>query len=419
MKVLLVSYLFPPAGNGGAERGVEDLARGLNREGCHVLVMSAGRKEERVQLPGGVSLWRVHHRSPYFNDPAQPGRKGLVRAVWRLLACWNPLIFARTIAVLRRFRPDIVHVHNYHGFSPAPFAAARRLAIPLVFTPHDYFAICRHYSFFKKRESCRGHCFGCRLWSCWSMYCLGRFHLLSISLFSRELFLRHLRPASAHVLHQPSPLSLREIAQAAEAKRRLAAKKKMIFLFLGRLSELKGVRWLLDALRGGIPPQALFLFAGDGPLRPEVEAFCRQHPAHCRFLGEVRGTTKDKLLKAADVLLCLSAAGDMSPRVILEAFAYGIPVLGTAGGVFAEWIRPGETGWLVPWGDRRGLAEAIGEIGAQRALVAACSENCFRTASANPRDLHARAVLDRYRETLASVRGHGSKAGIDRKGPRS
>ncbi len=89
------------------------------------------------------------------------------------------------------------------------------------------------------------------------------------------------------------------------------------------------------------------LIAGDGPLRAAVEEFCRQHPANSKFLGEVSGERKQKLLLATDVLFCLSASGDMSPLVIPEAFCYGIPVIGSAAGPVAEWMTPGETGWLV------------------------------------------------------------------------
>jgi len=226
MKALLISYLFHPHMAGGAERVVLDLARGLSREGCRVLVMTAGRKEERYELKPGIAVWRIFHRSPYFNDPAQPKKNRWLRAAWRLLACWNPLIFAKTVAILRSFRPDIIHVHNFHGFSPAPFAAARLRSIPVVFTPHDYFAICRRYNFFKNGKSCEDRCFGCRLWSRWSRSCLGQFHLLSLTRFSRELFLRCLRPASNHLLYLASPMNSQEIRMAAAQKQRLAAKKK-------------------------------------------------------------------------------------------------------------------------------------------------------------------------------------------------
>jgi glycosyltransferase involved in cell wall biosynthesis len=398
MKALLISYLFHPYTAGGAERVVLDLARGLSREGCRVLVMTAGRTEERYELQPGISVWRIFHRSPYFNDPAQRKKNRLLQAAWRLLACWNPLIFGKTVAVLRSFRPDIIHVHNFHGFSPALFAAARRLSIPVVFTPHDYFPICRRYNFFKNGQSCQDRCFGCRLWSRWSRSRMGRFHLLSLTRFSRELFLRYLRPASDQLLYLASPMNSQEIRTAAAQKQRLAAKKKTVFLFMGRLNEFKGIRWLLDSLRGELPPRTLFLIAGDGPLRALTEEFCRRHPAHCKFLGEVSGASKHKLLLATDVLFCLSVGGDMSPLVIPEAFGYGIPVIGTAAGAIAEWITPAETGWLVAHGSRENLAAVVAEIGARRALLKGYSGNCFRKAAANNSELHARAVLDRYRE---------------------
>ncbi len=251
MKVLLISYLFHPYRAGGAERAVLDLARGLSLKGCRVLVMTAGRKEERYELQPGISVWRIFHLSPFFNHPASARKNGFLRAVWRLLAIWNPMVFGKTVAILRRFRPDVVHIHNFHGFSPALFSAARLLAIPVVFTPHDFFSVCRRYSFFKNGKSCGELCFGCRFWSRWVRDCLGRFHLLCLSRFSRELLLRRLRPGSTQLLYLASPLDAAEIQMAAAQKQRLVEKKNNGFPFMGRLNEFKGTAWLLETLPPG------------------------------------------------------------------------------------------------------------------------------------------------------------------------
>jgi glycosyltransferase involved in cell wall biosynthesis len=399
MNVLLISYLFHPLTAGGAEQAVLDLARGLSRRGCRVRVLTAGGRDEESELTPGISVCRIFHRSPYLNHPRREGKNILLQTAWRLLAVWNPWIFCKTVAVMRRFRPDVVHVHNFHGFSPAVFSAARLLAIPVVFTPHDFFSICRRYSLYKNGKSCSGHCLACRLWAGWTRLCLGRFRLLSLSRFGRALFLRYLRPGSEVQRCLPSPLDPPEIREAARRKGRLAGKKKTVFLFLGRLNDFKGVRWLLESFPWDLAPQALLLIAGDGPLRPLVEECCARHPAGLRFLGEVSGERKRRLLLATDVLFCLSAAGDMSPLVIPEAFAYGIPVVGSQAGAIPEWVVPGRTGWLVPYGSRTGLAATARDICGQRETVRAFGRNCLQVALANGRDLHAQEVLAYLEET--------------------
>ena len=405
MKVLLVSYLFHPHEAGGAEQAVLDLANGLGHKGCRVMVLTAGNREERRELFPMVSVWRIAHRSPYFNDPRQARRNVLLRTAWRLLAAWNPLVFCKTVVVMRRFRPDVVHVHNFHGFSPAVFTAARLLAIPVVFTPHDYFAICSRYSLFKNGQRCVTPCRGCRLWARWVGFCMGRFHLLCLSQFSRGLLLRYLRPTSVLSRLLPSPLAAREIRALETGKQRLGSRPRTVFLFMGRLNELKGIPWLLQSFPRGVAAPALLLIVGAGPLRPRVEEFCRRHPANTKFLGEVSGERKWKLLLATDVLLCLSAAGDMSPLVIGEAFAFGIPVIGSATGAIPERVVPGETGWLVPHGDGKALATLVSAVCADPESRTALGRNCMRAALANDRELYWQEVLACFRAATATNPG--------------
>ena len=398
MRVLLINYLFSPHEAGGAERVVADLAAGLGRLGCRVLVMTAGRREEKRELPSGVSVWRIAHRSPYFNDPRQPRRTMLLRVAWRLLAVWNPWVFLKTLAVLRRFRPDVVHVHNFHGFSPAVFSAARLRRIPAVFTPCDFLAVCRRYSLYAAGRNCDRHCPACRLWARWVSLCLGPFHLLCLSRFSRDLFLRHLRPASARVITLPAPGTAADIAAARAWRRRQENKRRTVFLFLGRLSDLKGIPWLLESFPGALPAPALILIAGDGPLRPQVEEACRRQPRIFKFLGRVDGERKRRLLLASDVLLCLSAAGDMSPLVIAEAFACGMPVIASAAGAMPERVVDGETGWLVPHGSRAGLVAAVRAACAERSALEERRGCCLRAAQASDHDRYLAAVLEGLRQ---------------------
>lgn len=398
MRVLLINYLFPPHAAGGAERLAADLAAGLSRLGCRVLVMTAGRREEKLELPSGISLWRIAHRSPYFNRPRQPRRMFPLRVAWRLLAVWNPWVFLKTLSVLRRFRPDVIHVHNFHGFSPAVFSAARLRRIPVVFTPCDFLAVCRRYSLHAAGRNCDRLCPACRVWARWVSLCLGPFHLLGLSRFSRDLFLRHLRPASARVLTLPALGETADIAAVRAWRRRQKNKRRSVFLFLGRLSGLKGIPWLLDSFFGALPAPALILIAGDGPLQPQVEEACRRQPRVLKFLGRVDGERKRRLLLASDVLLCLSAAGDMSPLVIAEAFACGMPVIAAAAGAMPERVIDGKTGWLVPYGSRSGLAAAVRKACADRSALEERRECCLRAAQASDRDRYLAGVLQGLRQ---------------------
>lgn len=105
-------------------------------------------------------------------------------------------------------------------------------------------------------------------------------------------------------------------------------------------------------------PNALLLFAGDGPLRGHVES----EIAHRGLQQQVRllGWRRDvpDLLAACDVV-ALSSIFEGLPRSAVQAVAARRPFAGTNVDGTPEIIRPGKNGYLVPPRDPRALARAI------------------------------------------------------------
>jgi glycosyltransferase involved in cell wall biosynthesis len=132
--------------------------------------------------------------------------------------------------------------------------------------------------------------------------------------------------------------------------------------FVGRLTEEKGVRVLLEAQRTlphSVPLR--LVVAGDGPLRALVEAEARQPGSRTQFLGH-----QDEVLSvyhAADAVVMPSFA-EGHPMTALEAMACSLPVIGSRVGGLPEIVVEGETGLLVPTGDAAALSQAMAELAA-------------------------------------------------------
>ncbi|WP_128381983.1 glycosyltransferase [Streptomyces cavernae] len=105
-------------------------------------------------------------------------------------------------------------------------------------------------------------------------------------------------------------------------------------------------------------PDALFVLAGDGPLRDQVLADIdrRGLRERVRYLGLVPGA--GRLVAAADVLL-LSSTYEGLPVVVMEALAAGVPVVSTAVGGVPELIRDNHNGILTPPGSAEAFADGI------------------------------------------------------------
>jgi glycosyltransferase involved in cell wall biosynthesis len=114
-------------------------------------------------------------------------------------------------------------------------------------------------------------------------------------------------------------------------------------LFVGRLSQEKGIEELVEATKG-----LNLVVAGDGPLRHLVP----------QALGFVPHDEVERLLARAAVVV-LPSHREGLPMVLLEAMANGRAVVATPVGGIPSLVEDGVTGLLVPTGDPHALREAI------------------------------------------------------------
>ncbi|WP_323991547.1 glycosyltransferase [Nguyenibacter sp. L1] len=148
-----------------------------------------------------------------------------------------------------------------------------------------------------------------------------------------------------------------------------------IILFLGRLVEKKGCRFLIDAfhqVRAALP-EARLIVAGDGPERALLEERAALI-GNVTFTGAVPRERVIALMGEARVF-CLPSvtarSGDAEglPLVLLEAQASGVPVVTSARGGVTEGIADGETGFAFAEGDVATLRDRLLDVLTDDALA--------------------------------------------------
>jgi glycosyltransferase involved in cell wall biosynthesis len=164
--------------------------------------------------------------------------------------------------------------------------------------------------------------------------------------------------------------------------------------FLGRLTEEKGVRVLLEAART-FPdaPEVRLVVAGDGPLRMAVEAEARRGGSRLEYLGHQQDVRA--VYHAADAVL-MPSLSEGHPLTALEAMACGLPLVASRTGGLAEIVVEGETGLLVPPGDVAALVDAVGTLASDRDRARALG-------ASGRRRVEAEFGVDRMLERLISV----------------
>jgi glycosyltransferase involved in cell wall biosynthesis len=105
-------------------------------------------------------------------------------------------------------------------------------------------------------------------------------------------------------------------------------------------------------------PRAVVVIAGEGELRASLEAQARSLGLSGSVVFAGFRTDLDRLIPAFKVF-CLSSHMEGLGTSLLDAMAFGRPVVATAAGGIPEAVEDGKTGLLVPPRDPRALAEAI------------------------------------------------------------
>ncbi|HSD26656.1 MAG TPA: glycosyltransferase, partial [Vicinamibacteria bacterium] len=108
-------------------------------------------------------------------------------------------------------------------------------------------------------------------------------------------------------------------------------------------------------------PEARLVIAGEGELRPALEARARELGLGDRVVLAGFRHDLDRLLPAFSVF-CLSSRLEGLGTSLLDAMAFGLPVVATAAGGIPEAVEDGVTGRLVPPGDPAALAEALAVV---------------------------------------------------------
>jgi glycosyltransferase involved in cell wall biosynthesis len=131
-------------------------------------------------------------------------------------------------------------------------------------------------------------------------------------------------------------------------------------LYVGRLSEEKGIRVLLSAWSKLALPVPLRI-AGDGPLREEmVSEIARMELKQVDLLGRAPPQDIFRWMRGARFLVFPSVCFENFPLAIAEAFACGLPVIASRLGAMAGIVEDNRTGLHFTPGDPQDLAAKIG-----------------------------------------------------------
>jgi glycosyltransferase involved in cell wall biosynthesis len=175
-----------------------------------------------------------------------------------------------------------------------------------------------------------------------------------------------------------------------------SASDKFTILFLARMEKEKGIYEALEAYRlvNLKHPFVSLVVAGDGSeLNAAVRyAFTREFPA-VQFAGHLGDTDKWEAFRGANLYL-FPSYNEGLPLSVLEAMAFGLPVVTSAAGGLSEFFQHGEMGFMTESLDPEILASLINQLIIDPALCARMSVFNRNYASRNFRGPQVAARLE-------------------------
>lgn len=181
------------------------------------------------------------------------------------------------------------------------------------------------------------------------------------------------------------------------ARRRRSGKLRVGFL--GRLDPTKGVELLIRAAAPLLKGECELRIAGKGREPYEQELKERAASLDVRFMGFVK---TEAFLAEVDVLVVPSLWNDPCPLVIIEAFAQGVPVIGSNRGGIPERIDEDKTGFVFSPEHPETLTVALERFISDRDLLARMNAESLLRA----RDLSPKRMVDDYLEVYGKALGN-------------
>ena len=366
MRILSLTYEYPPIGGGGSVVAAS-LNETLRRFGDSVeVVTSAMPGLERDEIIDGVhihrtSCWRRHR---YYTTA--PELATTLVPAWRGAA-----------AVVRDFRPDLIHTHFVIPSGAVAAVLSRRFDLPYIITAHGSDIPGYNPDRFRAMH--------------WLVHPLWR------QIVRRAALITSPSEYLAGLIREHIDVPVTVIPNGYTPAPRLGRDKRNLVLVVTRLFPRKGVQHFIDAVRN-LPGDWEFVVAGDGPYLKALQRQAMRLNVPIRFTGFVDRTTLRGLYEEARIMVFPSLRENF-PVVLLEGMDAGCAIITTDDDGCSEVI--GSAGIIVPRGHPTALHTALLHLMRDPREC----EQLSRRARERAREFRWPVVAQRFRQVYARVLG--------------
>ena len=338
-------------------------------------MQSAGGEDATVEAEVKLLISKGHEVDVLYFNNDQFKEGALSKTLGGLRSIYNKEARGKLRQQLKKFRPDIIHVHNfYFNASPSVFFEANRQNIPVIATLQNYRLVCVNGLLLRKQQVCelcvhsffplygvKYRCHHNSILQSAVVGSIGSVHKFLGTWKKRvdkfivpaEFIKMKLIHSSLHLPNDKITVKRNFIDDPGPVN---VSGRKNFFLFVGRLSVEKGVDVLLKCF--SLLSNEDLIIVGDGP---DANALKERYAGlrNIHFAGHKNKSEVLDLMKACRALLFPSIWYEGLPVTIIESLATGTPVIASRLGAMEEMIRHNINGLLFERGNFEELRDAI------------------------------------------------------------
>jgi len=285
---------------------------------------------------------------------------------------WSVTTYNELSQLIRDTQPDVAHFHNtFPQISPSAFAACQDNGVPVVQTLHNYRFVCPNALLQRGGRPCED-CLQGNLLPALQHRCY-RDSLMATSAQVWTILSNRWRGTYNNKINRYIALTgfaADKLALGGLPKEKIEIKPNFLpnipepgkgdggyAVYVGRLSEEKGLRTLIDAWTNlqFLPLKIL----GDGPLRSELQTKVKKLGLPVEFLGYCNAEEIFRVVGSATLQVIPSEWYEPFGMVALEAYACGTPIVASRIGSLDEIVDEGKTGLKFEAGNARNLADTV------------------------------------------------------------
>lgn len=400
MKVCQIIYTYPPYITGGADIYARKISQELVKKGHEVVIIT-------TKPFNGISSLKA---SSYMDDEMKvyrfyplnlfswiySGEKSMFsRAILNAIDIWNLHPYMVIKNILKKEKPDIVHIHTPVWISLSVFDAVKSLKIPSVFMVHDYLLLCRRTLLLNsKNEICYDPHPFCKMYQSIARKIVK--NKPDIVIAPSQFILDTL---SENGFFKGSKRVKIPLGVAIESKKPKKEYEIIDILYMGSLESHKGVPTLIEAFKNIKNENIKLHILGKGMEEYNLKEMSKDDK-RIFFHGFVKGKELQNFHENANMVIVPSICYDNSPMVIYESFMNGIPVIGSKIGGIPELIEPGINGLLFEPGSVSELKNKIQYLIDNLSKLKELEKGALESGKKYSMDTHIEKLENLYQELL-------------------